>query len=131
MGAAVELHDHLLPLDSELGIELIENLARYAEGLLDEAAVKKIYRFSDEDWDRLGGNDDLVEKIEAAKRRKSVMAAARGSEHNNFSPKRPPFSAPSCMATAFHPATRSKARASFARSRLTGRKPLHRQRTGS
>jgi hypothetical protein len=68
MGAAVELHDHLLPLDSELGIELVENLARYAEGLLDEAAVKKIYRFSDEDWDRLGGNDELVEKIEAEKR---------------------------------------------------------------
>jgi hypothetical protein len=70
MGAAVELHDHLLPLDSELSIELIENLARYAEGLLDEAAVKKVYRFSDEDWDRLGGNDDLVEKIEAEKRRR-------------------------------------------------------------
>jgi hypothetical protein len=66
----VELHDHSLPLDSALGLELIENLARYAEGLLDEAAVKKIYRFSDEDWDRLGGNDELVEKIEAEKRRR-------------------------------------------------------------
>ena len=70
MGAAVELHDHLMPLDSALGFELVENLARYAEGLLDEAAVKKIYRFSDEDWDRLGGNDELVEKIEAEKRRR-------------------------------------------------------------
>ena len=71
MGAAVELHDHLMPLDGALGLELIENLARYAEGLLDEAAVKKIYRFSDEDWDRLGGNDELVEKIEAEKRRQN------------------------------------------------------------
>ena len=68
MGAAVELRDHLMPLDSELGIELIEDLARYAEGLLDEAAVKKIYRFSDEDWDRLGSNDELIEKIEAEQR---------------------------------------------------------------
>ena len=59
-----------MPLDSELGVELVEDLARYAEGLLDEAAVKKIYRFSDEDWDRLGGNDELVEKIEAEKRRR-------------------------------------------------------------
>ena len=62
MGAAVELRDHLMPLDSERGLELVTNLARYAEGLLDEAAVKKIYRFSDEDWDRLGSNDELVEK---------------------------------------------------------------------
>ena len=70
MGAAVELRDHLMPLDSERGLELITDLARYAEGLLDEAAVKKIYRFSDEDWDRLGSNDELVEKIQAEKTRR-------------------------------------------------------------
>ena len=70
MGAAVELRDHLMPLDSERGLELITNLARYAEGLLDEAAVKKIYRFSDEDWDRMGSNDELVEKIQAEKTRR-------------------------------------------------------------
>src|SRR4029077_7211385 len=70
MGAAVELRDHLMPLTSSLGIELITDLARYAENLLSESDVKKIYRFSDEDWDRLGGNDELVEKIEAEKRRR-------------------------------------------------------------
>ena len=70
MGAAVELRDHLMPLDSERGLELITDLARYAEGLMDEAAVKKIYRFSDEDWDRLGSNDELVEKIQAEKTRR-------------------------------------------------------------
>ena len=70
MGAAVELRDHLMPLDSERGLELITDLARYAEGLLDEAAVKKIYRFSDEDWDRMGSNDELVEKIQAEKTRR-------------------------------------------------------------
>ena len=62
MGAAVELRDHLMPLDSERGLELITDLARYAEGLIDEAAVKKTYRFSDEDWDRMGSNDELVGK---------------------------------------------------------------------
>jgi hypothetical protein len=70
MGAAVELRDHLMPLDSELGIELVEDLARYSEGLLDEVAVKKIYRFSDEDWDRMASNDELIEKIEAERRRR-------------------------------------------------------------
>ena len=70
MGAAVELRDHLMPLDSERGLELITDLARYAEGLLDEAAVKKIYRFSDEDWDRMGSNDELVEKIQVEKTRR-------------------------------------------------------------
>jgi hypothetical protein len=42
-------------------------LARYADGLLTEAAIKKKYRFDDETWNRLGENEALIAKIEALK----------------------------------------------------------------
>ena len=42
MSAAVELREQLDAPDSERGLELVTNLARYAEGLLDEAVVKKM-----------------------------------------------------------------------------------------
>jgi len=50
--------------------EFIENLARFADGTLSEAAVKLKYRLSDEDWAALGEDDKLVERIEAAKLRR-------------------------------------------------------------
>ena len=123
MGAAVELRDHLMPLDSERGLELVTNLARYAEGLLDEAAVKKIYRFSDEDWDRLGSNDELVEKIQAEKtRRIRNGSSARERAQTLFA------EAPAVLGTILHGvmmfrrAIRSKARASCVRLQPTDQK---------
>jgi len=47
--------------------ELIKNLARYSEGLLSQEAVKKKHRLAASVWERLGENDELVEKIEAVK----------------------------------------------------------------
>jgi hypothetical protein len=45
-------------------------LARFADGLETEAAVKKRFKFTDDVWDRLGENDALVAKIEETKRRR-------------------------------------------------------------
>jgi hypothetical protein len=67
MGAVVDLRGNPMPLDSNLGLELVEDLARFAEGILDEATIRKRYRFADEDWEKLGANDGLVEAIEARK----------------------------------------------------------------
>jgi hypothetical protein len=50
--------------------EFIENLARFADGTLSEAAIKLKYHLNDEDWAALGGDDKLVERIEAAKLRR-------------------------------------------------------------
>jgi hypothetical protein len=57
-------------LDSDLGRELIVDCVRFAEGLLDERAIRKKYRFDDSAWEALGSNDELVEKIEAEKLRR-------------------------------------------------------------
>src|SRR6476646_511677 len=59
-----------VPLDSDLGRELIGDCVRFTEGLLDERAIRKKYRFDDSAWEALGSNDALVEAIEAAKIRR-------------------------------------------------------------
>jgi len=45
----------------------IEDLARFADGTLSEAAVKSRHHLSNEDWAALGENDELVRRIEACK----------------------------------------------------------------
>ena len=50
--------------------ELIENLARFADGTLSEAAVKSRHHLSNEDWVALGESDKLVELVEACKLRR-------------------------------------------------------------
>src|SRR5262245_57605541 len=64
MGDVVDLHGRSIPLEDD---ELIENLARFADGTLSEAAVKAKYRISKEEWEALGTNDKLVELVEARK----------------------------------------------------------------
>src|SRR5262249_32572942 len=50
--------------------EFIVDLARYADGLLSEAAVRKKYRLPDDVWQGLGNDEELVEAIEAEKVRR-------------------------------------------------------------
>src|SRR5262245_20725156 len=44
--------------------------ARYADGLLTEAQVKKRFNFDDDTWKRLGENEPLIAAIEAEKERR-------------------------------------------------------------
>ena len=39
-------------------------IARFAEGLLDERAVRKKYRLAESDWEALGNDEKLIEAIE-------------------------------------------------------------------
>jgi len=48
----------------------IVDMARFADGLLTEAQIKKKYRFDAKTWNQLGKDDALVEKIEAEKQRR-------------------------------------------------------------
>jgi hypothetical protein len=68
MGDVIDLHGQLAHLEDDH--ELIENLARYAEGLLSKEAVKKRHQLADSVWENLGGDDALVEAIEAEKLRR-------------------------------------------------------------
>jgi hypothetical protein len=67
MGDIVDLRGRSIPIEDD---EFIENLARFADGTLSEAAVKAKYRLSKEEWAALGTNDTLVELVEACKLRR-------------------------------------------------------------
>jgi hypothetical protein len=47
--------------------ELIQDLCRYAEGICTESAVRKRWRLSEEIWEELGADDELVRKIDELK----------------------------------------------------------------
>ena len=74
MGDIVELRGRPIPLEDD---ELIENLARFADGTLSEAAVKARHHLSNEDWAALGESDKLVELVEACKLRRIRTGATK------------------------------------------------------
>src|SRR5262249_15286378 len=57
--------------------ELISDLARYAEGICSEQAVRKRWRFDDAVWESIGADDLLVEMVEAEKVRRIRNGAAK------------------------------------------------------
>jgi hypothetical protein len=67
MGDIVDLHGRSIPIEDD---ELVENLARFADGTLSEAAVKSRHHLSNEEWAALGESDRLVELVEACKLRR-------------------------------------------------------------
>jgi hypothetical protein len=68
MRDAVDLHGQPAGLEDDL--EFVSDLARFAEGLLDEKAVKKKHHLSADVWERLGSDEKLIEAIEAEKVRR-------------------------------------------------------------
>src|SRR6516165_8771803 len=57
--------------------ELISDLARYAEGICSEQAVRKRWRFDDAVLESIGADDLLVEMVEAEKVRRIRNGAAK------------------------------------------------------
>ena len=74
MGEAIDLAGQPAPIEDD---ELIENLARFADGTLSEAAVKSRHHLSNEEWAALGESDKLVELVEACKLRRIRSGATK------------------------------------------------------
>jgi hypothetical protein len=74
MGDVIDLRGQSAHLEDD---ELIENLARFADGTLSEAAVKSRHHLSNEEWSALGDSDRLVELVEAAKLRRIRTGATK------------------------------------------------------
>jgi hypothetical protein len=67
----------------------ILTLARFADGLLDEAQVRKRYYLDDNTWKALGANEPLIAKIEAEKERRirdGSSARERAQKHFAVAP---------------------------------------------
>ena len=91
MADIVDLHP--APIEDD---ELIENLARYADGTLTEGQVKARHHLSNEAWAAMGESDRLVELVEAAKLGEFAPALPKGKEHKSRSSTDRQFSAKSC-----------------------------------
>jgi hypothetical protein len=74
MGEMIDLAGQSAPIEDD---ELIENLARFADGTLSEAAVKARHHLSNGEWAALGESDKLVELVEAAKLRRIRTGATK------------------------------------------------------
>ena len=75
MGEAVVLHDATIDPNSDLGRQLVVDLARYREGLVDEKAIRKNYRLANDVGEALGDDDELIRAVEA----EAVRRIADGS----------------------------------------------------
>jgi hypothetical protein len=65
VGDIVDLRGRSIPLEDN--DELVEDLARYSDGTLSEAAVKARHHLSNDVWAKLGEDDELVRRIEDRK----------------------------------------------------------------
>jgi hypothetical protein len=74
MSEIVDLRGRSIAIEDD---ELVETLARYADGTLSEAAVKSRHHLSNEDWAALGESDRLVELVEACKLRRIHSGATK------------------------------------------------------
>ena len=61
---AVALPDTTIDPSSDLGRQLVVDLARYRENLLDEKTIRKRYRFDENTWQKLGDDDELIRQVE-------------------------------------------------------------------
>ena len=89
MGAVV-LPDATIDPSSDLGRQLVVDLARYRENLLDEKTIRKRYRFDESTWQKLGDDDELIRQVEeevvrrvrdgSCKREKSQQLIVKGPD---------------------------------------------------
>jgi len=57
--------------------ELVRDLCRYAENLASESAVRKKWRLSEETWELLGADDELVRAVEEERTRRVRSGATK------------------------------------------------------
>src|SRR5215831_4408340 len=57
--------------------EPVQDLCRYAENLASESAIRKKWRLSEETWELLGADDELVRAIEEEKTRRVRSGALK------------------------------------------------------
>ena len=74
MGDVIDLRSQSAHLEDD---ELIENLARFADGTLSEGQVKARHHLTNEDWAAMGESDRLIELVEACKLRRLRSGATK------------------------------------------------------
>src|SRR5262249_4892338 len=67
-----QLKDQQLPVRSDLinNHELVQDLARYVDGICTEQNVRKKHRLAESDWERLGSDEAFIEAIKRERERR-------------------------------------------------------------
>ena len=65
------------PLDDEKRQELIQDLARFSDGILDQKFIKRKYRLTDDVWEKFGADEALIESIEVARLARTRSGATK------------------------------------------------------
>ena len=86
---AVALPDTTIDPSSDLGRQLVVDLARYRENLLDEKTIRKRYRFDESTWQKLADDDELIRKVEEEVVRRIRMAACKREKSQQLITKGP------------------------------------------
>jgi hypothetical protein len=61
---------NIKPIPTRDDISFVQDMARFSEGITDEAAIRKKYRLTNDVWEALGNDDDLVRAITDEKTRR-------------------------------------------------------------
>jgi hypothetical protein len=72
----VVLQGETISLNTEIGQAFVSDCARYTEGLLAEADVKRKWGVSDEAWQGLEQNDAVLEAVQRERERRVMNGAA-------------------------------------------------------
>jgi hypothetical protein len=66
----IVLNGDRLALDTDAGRRFVNDMARFADGILSEQQVRRKWRLDEAVWEKLGADDTLVEAIEDEKLRR-------------------------------------------------------------
>src|ERR1700751_4563639 len=66
----IVLNGDRLALDTDAGRRFVNDMARFADGILSEQQVRRKWRLDEAVWEKLGADDALVEAIEDEKLRR-------------------------------------------------------------
>ena len=69
--------------------EFIVTLARFADGLTTQAAIKKRYNFTDDVWEQLGSMMRSLKRLKLKKHDAFVVVTPHGSARRRTLPLRP------------------------------------------
>jgi hypothetical protein len=89
VGDIVDLHGRSKPFEDDPGF--VQDMARFADGVLSEAQIRKKYRLAANVWEALGNNDELVERIEAEKLRRIRDGSTKREKSQQLITKAPPI----------------------------------------
>jgi hypothetical protein len=95
MGDIVNLHGK--PISNDVSLELTVALARFSEGLLEKADVKRQFTLSDEVWEALGSDEKFIAAVrdeslrrmrDGSTKREKSQQAILSSSHSRYADDR-------------------------------------------